>query len=97
MGGPASRCGRRAEDVAVGDNMVIGRGIGYPQTLGSELAAAGLDVDPDAMYLKKLHGAANPLVSARASCNDSSRSPPPFGTTNHNRPGTARSLIAYDH
>ena len=41
------------EDVAVGDHMVIGRGIGYQQTLGSELAAAGLDVDPGAMYLKK--------------------------------------------
>lgn len=41
------------EDVAVGDHMVVGRGIGYQQTLGSELAAAGLDVDPTAMYLKK--------------------------------------------
>jgi hypothetical protein len=41
------------EDVAVGDHMVIGRGIGYQQTLGSELVPAGLDVDPDAMYLKK--------------------------------------------
>ncbi len=41
------------EDVAVGDHMVIGRGIGYQQTLGSELAAAGVDVDPEAMYLKK--------------------------------------------
>jgi len=41
------------EDVAVGDHMVIGRGIGYQQTLGSELAAAGLDVDSEAMYLKK--------------------------------------------
>lgn len=41
------------EDVAVGDHMVVGRGIGYQQTLGSELAAAGLDVDPGAMYLKK--------------------------------------------
>ena len=41
------------EDVAVGDHMVIGRGIGYQQTLGSELVAAGMDVDPDAMYLKK--------------------------------------------
>ncbi len=41
------------EDVAVGDHMVVGRGIGYQQTLGSELAAAGLDVDPKAMYLKK--------------------------------------------
>lgn len=41
------------EQVAVGDHMVVGRGIGYQQTLGSELAAAGLDVDPEAMYLKK--------------------------------------------
>ena len=41
------------ESVAVGDHMVVGRGIGYQQTLGSELAAAGLDVDPHAMYLKK--------------------------------------------
>ncbi|CAN5810286.1 hypothetical protein BH23ACT2_BH23ACT2_03300 [soil metagenome] len=41
------------EDVAVGDHMVIGRGIGYQQTLGSELAAAGVDADPDSMYLKK--------------------------------------------
>jgi hypothetical protein len=41
------------EQVAVGDHMVVGRGIGYQQTLGSELAATGLDVDPDAMYLKK--------------------------------------------
>ena len=41
------------EQVAVGDHMVVGRGIGYQQNLGSELAAAGLDADPDAMYLKK--------------------------------------------
>lgn len=41
------------EQVAVGDHMVVGRGIGYQQTLGVELAAAGIDVDPDAMYLKK--------------------------------------------
>ncbi len=41
------------EDVAVGDHMVVGRGIGYQQTRGSELAAAGLDVDPEAVYLKK--------------------------------------------
>ncbi|WP_041676584.1 hypothetical protein [Ramlibacter tataouinensis] len=41
------------EDVAVGDHMVIGRGIGYHQVLGSELAAEGLKVDPQAMYLKK--------------------------------------------
>ena len=41
------------ESVAVGDHMVVGRGIGYQQTLGSELAAAGLDVDAEAMYLMK--------------------------------------------
>ncbi len=41
------------EQVAVGDHMVVGRGIGYQQTLGAELAVAGIDVDPDAMYLKK--------------------------------------------
>lgn len=41
------------EQVSVGDHMVVGRGIGYQQTLGAELAVAGLDVDPDAMYLKK--------------------------------------------
>ncbi|MDP9043486.1 MAG: hypothetical protein M3O01_01620 [Pseudomonadota bacterium] len=41
------------EDVAIGDHMVVGRGIGYQQALGSELVAAGLDVDPNAMYLKK--------------------------------------------
>jgi hypothetical protein len=41
------------EDVAVGDHLVIGRGIGYQQTLGSELAAAGIEADEDAMYLTK--------------------------------------------
>jgi hypothetical protein len=41
------------ETVAVGDNLVVGRGISYQQTLGSELAAAGVDADPDAMYLKR--------------------------------------------
>ncbi len=41
------------ESVAVGDHMVVGRGIGYQQTLGSELAAAGVDAEPEAMYLKK--------------------------------------------
>ena len=48
-----SRLDITKQNVAVGDHMVIGRGIGYQQTLGSELAAAGLDVDPEAMYLKK--------------------------------------------
>ena len=41
------------ELVSVGDHMVVGRGTAYQQTLGSELAAAGVDVDPDAMYLAK--------------------------------------------
>jgi len=41
------------ETVAVGDNLVVGRGISYQQTLGSELVAAGVDADPDAMYLKR--------------------------------------------
>jgi hypothetical protein len=41
------------EIVSVGDHMVVGRGIGYQQTLGSELAAAGLDADPQAMYLTR--------------------------------------------
>lgn len=39
------------ETVAVGDHLIVGRGIGYQQTLGSVLAAAGLDVDQSAMYL----------------------------------------------
>ncbi|MGI8709841.1 MAG: hypothetical protein ACR2LA_02460 [Acidimicrobiales bacterium] len=41
------------ETVAVGDHLVVGRGIGYQQTLGSELAAGGVDADEDAMYLTK--------------------------------------------
>jgi hypothetical protein len=41
------------EQVAVGDHLVVGRGVGYQQTLGSELAGAGLDVDENAMYLMK--------------------------------------------
>ena len=41
------------EIVAVGDHVVMGRGISYQQTLGSELAAEGVDADPDAMYLTK--------------------------------------------
>lgn len=41
------------ETVAVGDFLVVGRGIGYQQTLGAELAAAGVDADPEAMYLSK--------------------------------------------
>ena len=41
------------ELVSVGDHMVVGRGTAYQQTLGSELVAAGVDADPDAMYLAK--------------------------------------------
>ncbi len=41
------------ESVAVGDHLIVGRGISYQQTLGSELAAAGADADPDAMYLTR--------------------------------------------
>lgn len=41
------------ETVAVGDHMVVGRGISYQQTLGAELAAAGVDAKPDEMYLTK--------------------------------------------
>ncbi len=43
------------ETVAVGDHMVVGRGIGYQQTLGSELATGGVDADEHAMYLTKSH------------------------------------------
>ena len=40
------------ETVAVGDHLVVGRGIGYQQTLGAELGPdAVADVDPAAMYL----------------------------------------------
>lgn len=42
-----------AESVACGDHLVVGRGIAYQQTLGSELAAAGVDVDPASMYLTR--------------------------------------------
>jgi hypothetical protein len=41
------------EIVAVGDHMIVGRGISYQQTLGSDLAAAGVEADEDAMYLTK--------------------------------------------
>lgn len=41
------------EIVAVGDHVVMGRGLSYQQTLGAELVAEGIDADPDAMYLTK--------------------------------------------
>ena len=33
--------------------MIVGRGISYQQTLGSELAASGVEADDQAMYLTK--------------------------------------------
>lgn len=39
------------ETVAVGDHLIVGRGIGYQQTLGAELGVP--DADPDAMYLTR--------------------------------------------
>jgi hypothetical protein len=41
------------EVVAVGDHMIVGRGVSYQQTLGAELAAAGVEADEDAMYLTR--------------------------------------------
>ena len=41
------------EMVAVGDHMLVGRGLSYQQTLGSVLAAAGVEADPTAMYLTR--------------------------------------------
>jgi hypothetical protein len=40
-----------SETIAVGDFMVVSTMVGYQQTLGTGLAAAGLDVDENAMYL----------------------------------------------
>ena len=39
------------ETVAVGDFMVVSTMVGYQQTLGSALVAAGIEADEDAMYL----------------------------------------------
>lgn len=39
------------ETVAVGDWMVVSTMVGYQQLLGRDLAAAGQNVDPEAMYL----------------------------------------------
>ena len=41
------------ELVSVGDHMIVGRGTAYQQTLGSELVAAGVEADAEAMYLTK--------------------------------------------
>ncbi len=40
-----------SETVAVGDWMVVSTMVGYQQTLGSALAAAGVEADEDAIYL----------------------------------------------
>lgn len=40
-----------SETVAVGDFIVVSTMIGYQQTLGSALVAAGIDADTDATYL----------------------------------------------
>src|SRR5579884_4081043 len=40
-----------SETVAVGDWMVVSTMVGYQQTLGSVLVAAGQEADEDAMYL----------------------------------------------
>lgn len=43
------------ETVAVGDHLIVGRGISYQQTLGAELAAGGVDVEADtkSMYITR--------------------------------------------
>ena len=40
-----------SETVAVGDFMVVSTMVGYQQTVGSALVAAGLEADEEAMYL----------------------------------------------
>jgi hypothetical protein len=40
-----------AETIAVGDRMVVSTMVGYQQVQGSDLAAAGQDVDSGSMYL----------------------------------------------
>ncbi len=41
----------QSETVAVGDDMVVSTMVGYQQTLGSALVAAGVEADESAMYL----------------------------------------------
>jgi hypothetical protein len=41
----------QSETVAVGDDMVVSTMVGYQQTLGSALVAAGVEADEAAMYL----------------------------------------------
>jgi len=40
-----------AEELAVGDTMIVSRGVSYQQTLGAVLVAMGVDADAGAMYL----------------------------------------------
>jgi hypothetical protein len=39
------------EQIAVGDTMIVSRGLNVQQMQGAALAAAGIEADPDAMYL----------------------------------------------
>lgn len=43
------------EELAVGDHMIVSRGVMYQQTPGAVLLAAGVDADPDGWYLAKAH------------------------------------------
>ena len=43
------------EQLAVGDNMIVSRGIVYQQTPGAVLAAGGVQADQNAMYLAKIN------------------------------------------
>ena len=45
------------EHLAVGDNMIVSRGVMHQQTPGAVLAAAGVEADEEAMYLIKGHEA----------------------------------------
>jgi hypothetical protein len=40
-----------SEELAVGDTMIVSRGVTYQQTLGAALVAMGVDADANAMYL----------------------------------------------
>jgi hypothetical protein len=42
-----------SEELAVGDTMIVSRGVLYQQTLGTALVANGVDADADTMYLAR--------------------------------------------
>lgn len=46
-----------SETIAVGDWMVVSTMVGYQQTMGSTLAAAGVEAQDDAMYLVRARAA----------------------------------------